>query len=57
VEEQLIAVGVGDADDGWSGGEGTQAAADRDADIECIIGGELREDGGGFLGGDCVELE
>jgi hypothetical protein len=57
VEEQLIAVDVGDADDGWSGGEGAQAVADRDADIECIIGGELGEDGRRFLGRDCIELE
>ncbi len=56
VEEEVVAVRERDVDDGGQMREGAEAVADRQADLERVVGREVWQDQAFFLFGDGVEL-
>jgi len=56
VEEEVVAVRQRDVDDGGEVREGAEPVADRQADLERVVGREVWQDQAFFLFGDGVEL-
>jgi len=56
VEEEVVAAGQGDVDDGRELRQGTEPVAQRQAYLEGVVGGEVRQDQPFFLLGDLREL-
>ena len=56
LEEEVVAVRQRDVDDGGQMREGAEAVADRQADLERVVGREVWQDQAFFLFGDGVEL-